>query len=168
MQEHFNESYLESDIYPKAIFKGEITDWDDIQLSEDSLKILKETNALLEGHFILSSGLHSAQYIQCAQLLSKPNKAHELCVSLADKIKKEVDIKTMAVGVIVDPKQAESILIENKADFIAMGRELMYNPFWSLHAAQELNADAEYKMWPDQYRWGVNRRSKIKSFDVIK
>mgnify|MGYP007000179523 len=39
---------------------------------KESLKILKETNALLEGHFILSSGLHSSQYIQCAQLLSKP------------------------------------------------------------------------------------------------
>ena len=56
---------------------------------EESLKILRETNALIEGHFILSSGLHSSQYVQCAQLLSKPNKAHELCVSLADKIKKE-------------------------------------------------------------------------------
>ena len=39
---------------------------------EESLKILKETNALLEGHFILSSGLHSPQYVQCAKLLSKP------------------------------------------------------------------------------------------------
>ena len=40
---------------------------------EESLKILKETNALLEGHFILSSGLHSEQYIQCAKLLSHQN-----------------------------------------------------------------------------------------------
>ena len=89
-------------------------------------------------------------------------------VPYADKIKNEVDIKTMAVGVIVDPQQAESILMGNKADFIAMGRELMYNPFWPLHAAQELNADPEYKMWPEQYRWGVNRRSKIKNFKTIK
>ena len=36
----------------------------------ESLKILKETNALLEGHFILSSGLHSDQYVQCAKLFS--------------------------------------------------------------------------------------------------
>jgi len=56
---------------------------------EESLKILRETNALLEGHFILSSGLHSAQYIQCAQLLSKPYKASDLCKSLAEKISKE-------------------------------------------------------------------------------
>ena len=56
---------------------------------EESLKILKETNALLEGHFILSSGLHSPQYVQCAQLMSKPNEALKICSSLSEKIKKE-------------------------------------------------------------------------------
>ena len=44
---------------------------------KESLKILKETNALLDGHFVLSSGLHSSQYIQCAQLLSKPFMAEK-------------------------------------------------------------------------------------------
>jgi orotate phosphoribosyltransferase len=56
---------------------------------EESLKILKETRALLEGHFILSSGLHSPKYVQCAQLMSKPDQAIKLCESLADKIKNE-------------------------------------------------------------------------------
>ena len=56
---------------------------------EESLKILKETNALLDGHFILSSGLHSDQYVQCAQLLSKPFKSADFCTSLAEKISKE-------------------------------------------------------------------------------
>ena len=42
---------------------------------KESLEILKETNALIDGHFILSSGLHSSKYVQCAQLLSKPDKA---------------------------------------------------------------------------------------------
>ena len=54
---------------------------------EESLKILKETNALIDGHFILSSGLHSSRYVQCAQLLSKPIKASKICTSLAEKIK---------------------------------------------------------------------------------
>jgi len=57
---------------------------------EESLKILKETKALLEGHFILSSGLHSSKYVQCAQLMSKPHKANKICESLAEKIKKEI------------------------------------------------------------------------------
>ena len=54
---------------------------------EESLKILKETNALIEGHFILSSGLHSSKYVQCAQLMSKPEKAIKICESLSEKIK---------------------------------------------------------------------------------
>ena len=56
-----------------------------------SLNILKRTNALLEGHFVLSSGLHSSKYIQCAKLLSHPNKAEIICKSLANKIKKSFD-----------------------------------------------------------------------------
>ena len=56
---------------------------------EESLKILKETNALLDGHFILSSGMHSPQYVQCAQLLSKPYKSANFCESLTQKISKE-------------------------------------------------------------------------------
>jgi len=54
-----------------------------------SLNILRKTNALLEGHFILSSGLHSTKYIQCAKLLSFPHLAAQICKSLANKIKKE-------------------------------------------------------------------------------
>ena len=53
-----------------------------------SLNILKKTNALLEGHFVLSSGLHSTKYIQCAKLLSFPSKAESICKSLSSKIKK--------------------------------------------------------------------------------
>ena len=56
---------------------------------KESLKILKETNAVIEGHFILSSGLHSPKYVQCAQLMSKPSQAIKICESLAKKIKIE-------------------------------------------------------------------------------
>ncbi len=55
-----------------------------------SLNILKKTNALLEGHFVLSSGLHSSKYIQCAKLLSHPYYADKICKSLAQKIKKNL------------------------------------------------------------------------------
>ena len=56
---------------------------------EKSLDILKKTNALVEGHFVLSSGLHSPNYIQCAKLLSFPHLAKDICSSLANKIKKK-------------------------------------------------------------------------------
>ena len=57
---------------------------------KNSLKVLKKTNALLEGHFILSSGLHSAQYVQCAKLLSYPKLSEKFVKSLATKIKKKI------------------------------------------------------------------------------
>ena len=70
-----------------------------------SLNILKKTNALLDGHFVLSSGLHSSKYVQCAKLLSFPKKAELVCKSLANKIKKnfkKVDlILAPAIGGII-------------------------------------------------------------------
>ena len=72
---------------------------------KESLKILKETNTLLEGHFILSSGLHSKEYVQCAKLLSKPHYANIICKSLSEKIKEKFNnidiILSPAVGGIV-------------------------------------------------------------------
>ena len=53
----------------------------------ETKNLLKETEALMEGHFILSSGLRSDKYVQCAKLLMHPQKAEKICKSLADKIK---------------------------------------------------------------------------------
>ena len=81
---------------------------------EESLKILKETKALIDGHFILSSGLHSPKYVQCAQLLSHPNKASKICNSLAEKINfsfKDFDlILSPAMGGIIIGYEVGKIL----------------------------------------------------------
>ena len=71
-----------------------------------SLNILKKTNALLEGHFILSSGLHSSKYIQCAKLLSYPYLADKICKSLANKIKK----KFKSIDLILAPAMGGIII----------------------------------------------------------
>ena len=72
---------------------------------KESLKVLRKTNALLEGHFVLSSGLHSNRYIQCAKLLSFPNLSKKVCHSLSKKIRKKfkkIDlILSPAIGGIV-------------------------------------------------------------------
>ena len=72
---------------------------------KDSLAVLKKTKALLEGHFVLSSGLHSAKYIQCAKLLSYPHLSNKICLSLSQKIKKnfkQIDtILSTAMGGII-------------------------------------------------------------------
>ena len=66
---------------------------------KDSLAVLKKTKALLEGHFVLSSGLHSPQYVQCAKLLSYPKKSENFCKSLSTKIKK----KFKKIDIILSP-----------------------------------------------------------------
>ena len=71
-----------------------------------SLNILKKTNALLEGHFILSSGLHSSKYIQCAKLLSFPHLSKDICNSLAKKIKK----KFKSIDLILAPAMGGVII----------------------------------------------------------
>ena len=71
-----------------------------------SLNILKRTNALLEGHFVLSSGLHSPKYIQCAKLLSFPHLSKDVCSSLAKKIKK----KFRSIDLILAPAMGGVII----------------------------------------------------------
>ena len=71
-----------------------------------SLNILKKTNALLEGHFVLSSGLHSPKYIQCAKLLSFPFIADKICKSLAKKINK----RFKAIDLILAPAMGGVII----------------------------------------------------------
>ena len=72
---------------------------------KDSLAVLKKTKALLEGHFVLSSGLHSPQYVQCAKLLSFPNISSKFNLSLSKKIRKNFNkidlILSPAMGGIV-------------------------------------------------------------------
>ncbi|MDC3355794.1 orotate phosphoribosyltransferase [Candidatus Pelagibacter sp.] len=71
-----------------------------------SLNILKKTNALLEGHFVLSSGLHSSRYVQCAKLLSFPYLAKDICSALAKKIKK----KFKSIDLILAPAMGGVII----------------------------------------------------------
>ena len=73
---------------------------------KNSLAVLRKTNALLEGHFVLSSGLHSSSYVQCAKLLSNPSKASKICLSLSKKIKKKIK----KIDVILSPAMGGIII----------------------------------------------------------
>jgi orotate phosphoribosyltransferase len=64
----------------------------------DVLKIFRETQALLSGHFLLRSGLHSAQYFQCALVLQYPRHAETLCAALAAKLPKADAVISPAMG----------------------------------------------------------------------
>ena len=86
-------------------------------------------------------------------------------VPFSRQLRDETSIKSMAVGVIIDPYQAEEILQSGGADLVALGREVMYDPFWPLHAAEALGVDSDYRMWPEQYAWAVDRRAQIKALN---
>jgi 2,4-dienoyl-CoA reductase-like NADH-dependent reductase (Old Yellow Enzyme family) len=79
----------------------------------------------------------------------------------ADKIRKDAGVKTMAVGLILTPQQAEAALAAGNADLIAVGREALYDPNWPLHAAQALGVDPKMERWPLQYGWWLTRREGL-------
>ena len=68
-------------------------------MEERVLELLKESEALLEGHFLLSSGKHSDKYVQCAKLLMYPKKAEEVC----KVIKKKLEDANVKVDAVVGP-----------------------------------------------------------------
>jgi 2,4-dienoyl-CoA reductase-like NADH-dependent reductase (Old Yellow Enzyme family) len=65
-----------------------------------------------------------------------------------ERIRQETGMCTMAVGLITEPRQAEDILSSGKADLVALGRGMLYNPRWPWHAAVELGEEFYY---PKQY-----------------
>ena len=81
-------------------------------------------------------------------------------VPYAERVKREAGVRSMAVGLIVEARQAETILRESRADLIAIGREALYDPYWALHAARALGVDPEFALWPKQYGWWLDRRHK--------
>ena len=68
---------------------------------EKVLDLLRKSEAMLEGHFLLSSGLHSDRYFQCAKLLQYPDMAAEAFAALADRIK--ADTKKLALDAAAGP-----------------------------------------------------------------
>lgn len=69
-------------------------------------------------------------------------------VPFAEAIRRETGITTMAVGLITEPQDAETVLREGKADLVAIGRAMLYNPRWAWHAAEKLGGKVYY---PKQY-----------------
>ena len=72
-------------------------------------------------------------------------------VHLAEQVRREGGIATAAVGLITDPHQADAIIRDGKADLVFLARELLRDPYWPLHAAQALGADALQTLVPPPY-----------------
>lgn len=80
-------------------------------------------------------------------------------VPYAARIRREAGIATMAVGLLVDPHQAEAVLAEGAADLVAIGREALENPNWPLHALAALTGENHHAdRWPLQHGWWLDVR----------
>ncbi len=110
--------------------------WDEND-SVELAKILKEHE--VDVIDCSSGGNFAGQQIPVAPLYQVP---------FAEKIKKEAAMLTTAVGLINTVKEAEKILKGQKADLIAMARQLLREPYFPLHAARDLGVDVP---WPSQY-----------------
>jgi orotate phosphoribosyltransferase len=81
-------------------------------MSKDLVALFRQTGALLDGHFVLRSGLHSREYFQCAILLQYTDVAERVCAMLADKLRSfEADsvISPALGGIIVGQEVARSL-----------------------------------------------------------
>lgn len=77
-------------------------------------------------------------------------------VPFAERIRKEANILTGAVGMITDPNQANDIITADEADLIFVAREFLREPYWGLKAARAFGSD---EFWPHQYKYAIRIRS---------
>lgn len=80
-------------------------------------------------------------------------------VPFSERIRHEAQVRTQAVGMIVDASQAEAVLAEGKADLIALGREALFDPYWAHHAALSLGVDPGYERWPVRHGVWLAKRA---------
>jgi 2,4-dienoyl-CoA reductase-like NADH-dependent reductase (Old Yellow Enzyme family) len=84
-------------------------------------------------------------------------------VPFSEAVRREADIKTIAVGLITEPQQAEDIVASGKADLVAIAREALADPNWPLHARQTLSEDKlDYSAWPVQVANRLADREKAR------
>jgi 2,4-dienoyl-CoA reductase-like NADH-dependent reductase (Old Yellow Enzyme family) len=82
-------------------------------------------------------------------------------VPYAAAVRRGADIPTMAVGAIIEPKQAEAILAAGEADLVALGRQMMAEPHWLYRAAQELGLANPHAILSKYYRFYLERRAAV-------
>jgi 2,4-dienoyl-CoA reductase-like NADH-dependent reductase (Old Yellow Enzyme family) len=78
----------------------------------------------------------------------------------AAEIRRAAGIATQAVGLILHPVQAETMLRSGQADLVALAREALHDPYWPRHAAEALSEDTAYGDWPIQYGHWLSLRAQ--------
>ena len=124
---------------------------------EDSIVLARELKALGVDAIDCSSGGINVRSPTAANVARRLG----FQVPFAEKIRKQANIMTVAVGLIINADQAEAIIANGQADLVAIGREMLYDPFWAVHAAKALGVDPEFRNLPPRYGWWLDKRAKI-------
>lgn len=135
-------------------FRTSATDWltenpDDPRqgwTGDDTVRLAKELQAVGVDLLDVSTG----GMVHDAQIPAGPDYQ----VPLAAQARQESGIATSAVGIIVEPQQAEDIVAGGRADATMLGRQLLREPYWAQRARTELD---EHPTWPEQYGYAVVR-----------
>lgn len=126
-----------------------VTDWrDDGWTPDESVELARRLKALGVDLVDCSSG-------GIAPRVAVPT-APGYQVALAEQVRREAGIPTAAVGLVTEPEAADAIIAAEQADIILLGRALLRDPYWPLHAAARLYGRAGALM-PPQYRWTLER-----------
>jgi 2,4-dienoyl-CoA reductase-like NADH-dependent reductase (Old Yellow Enzyme family) len=95
-----------------------------------------------------------------------PARSPGFQVPFASRVRQEAGIATIAVGLVREPAQAESILRNGEADLIALGREMLSDPNWAARAAVAQLGKPGWRFWPEQFRDWLERWSRLSGFGV--
>ena len=79
-------------------------------------------------------------------------------VPYSERVRKEVGIASMAVGIILEAQQAEAILENGQADLIAVGRQSQFNPNIAQHWAHDLGLNLKFENWTPEFGWWLEKR----------
>ena len=79
-------------------------------------------------------------------------------VPFAERVRREANIATMAVGIILEAQHAETILENGQADLVAVGRQSQYNPNIFHRRAHDLGINARFEDWAPEYGWWLEKR----------
>lgn len=85
-------------------------------------------------------------------------------VPFAEQIRRDAGIPTAAVGMITETAQADAIIRNGQADLVLLAREMLRDPYWPLHAAQELGQETT---WPAQYLRAAPQGTKARPAEAL-
>jgi len=143
------------DEYP-LVFRLSVTDWHPNGWQvDDTIHLARRLKGLGVDAIACSSGGIAGRERPQGMTLEQGYQ-----LPLAAQVRKGAGIATIGVGLLWDPELVNRALEQGEVDLVALARELLENPNWTLHAARELGADQDHQMWHPEFGWWLEKRAR--------